>query len=365
MSHKITILVLFTFAALFSCRKEMEVAPKSVQIDTVKLVAVSGKHIMPGRLQFLADTLIAPFAGKVQWFVANGHTVKKGDTIGTISSGIDYRSISNRAELLHIQTRLLQNIGELEKHVANLKAKADNNELNHLIKQLSTYGFIDEKSFNTVKSSNELETLLKIRIQELNKKVNHIAQKHEHKNSQSLYHIVSPSNGSIKIISAQPKVKPGDAMASIKELSKRVVAFNAGSVPQAAWKNGITLITPVGKLEGKIVEQSGKIFILKLLNQTHLVDAIIKKQIKMKLISEPEQKMLITRNAVIKSGTDEMVFRKKGNTFEKIAVTTRFYNGSLVEIISGLHHNDQIIVSSTEPIWDKTHLKITGFYAEN
>jgi len=362
MACKTLILMLISVFTMLSCREEMNVAPSSLQVDTVKQIAVSGKYIVLGELQRIQTAVASPFKGSVKWLVANGDIVNKGDTIATINSGTKLQSNDKKERLIQVQNRLEKNIELLQKILAN-KNIADNTT--ELIAQLKAYGIMDEKVLLSLSNADQLENILHEEIKATTSTMQRIAQLQTKSLSSMLYHVISPEVGELKIIESDSNVKPGQELGIVFNKSDDVFVFHAERLPRKSWNNIVNIFTQQKRLEGRIIECGDKSLFLELSKNPERLDGFLNTRSKLKLITEPENKILIKRSAVNRSENTEWVFKKDGNTFKKVQVGTRHYNGALLEIISGLHHNDQIIVSSTKPIWDKTHLKISGFYAEN
>ncbi|ALO17299.1 efflux transporter, RND family, MFP subunit [Salinivirga cyanobacteriivorans] len=362
MAYKTLILMLISVFTMLSCREEMNVAPSSLQIDTVKQIAVSGKYIVSGELQRIQTTVVSPFRGSVKWLIANGDIVNKGDTIATINSGAKLQSNDKKEVLIQVQNRLEKNIELLQKILAN-KNIADNT--NELIAELKAYGIMDEKVLLSLSNADQLQNILHEEIKATTITIQRIAQLHTKRMMSELYHVISPNDGEFKNIESDSIVKPGQVLGIVFNHSDDVFVFNAEKFPRKTWSNTVNIFTQHMSLEGRISECGDKSIFLAFPKKPERLDDFLNTRSKLKLFTEPENKILIKRSAVNRSGNTEWVFKKVGNTFKKVQVGTRQYNGALLEIISGLHHNDQIIVSSTKPIWDKTHLKISGFYAEN
>ncbi|WP_462280720.1 efflux RND transporter periplasmic adaptor subunit [Salinivirga cyanobacteriivorans] len=362
MAYKTLILMLISVFTILSCREEMNVAPSSLQIDTVKQIAVSGKYIVSGELQRIQTTVVSPFKGSVKWLVANGDIVNKGDTIATINSGAKLQSNDKKEGLIQVQKRLEKNIELLQKILAN-KNIADNTT--ELIAELKAYGIMDEKVLLSLSNADQFQNKLHEEIKATTSTIQRIAQLHTKRMMSALYHVISPNDGKFKNIESDSIVKPGQVLGIVFNHSEDVFLFNAEKLPQKTWNNTVNIFTQHMSLEGRIIECGDKSVFLEFPKKPEKLENFLNTRSKLKLITEPENKILIKRSAVNRSGNTEWVFKKVGNTFKKVQVGTRQYNGALLEIISGLHHNDQIIVSSTKPIWDKTHLKISGFYAEN
>jgi len=362
MACKTLILMLISVFTMLSCREEMNVAPSSLQVDTVKQIAVSGKYIVLGELQRIQTAVASPFKGSVKWLVANGDIVNKGDTIATINSGTKLQSNDKKERLIQVQNRLEKNIELLQKILAN-KNIADNTT--ELIAQLKAYGIMDEKVLLSLSNADQLENILHEEIKATTSTMQRIAQLQTKSLSSMLYHVISPEVGELKIIESDSNVKPGQELGIVFNKSDDVFVFHAERLPRKSWNNIVNIFTQQKRLEGRIIECGDKSLFLELSKNPERLDGFLNTRSKLKLITEPENKILIKRSAVNRSENTEWVFKKDGNTFKKVQVGTRHYNGALLEIISGLHHNEQIIVSSTKPIWDKTHLKISGFYAEN
>ena len=58
MAYKTLILMLSSVLSMLSCREEMNVAQSSLQVDTVKQFAVSGKYIVSGELQRIQTAIV-------------------------------------------------------------------------------------------------------------------------------------------------------------------------------------------------------------------------------------------------------------------------------------------------------------------
>ena len=301
----------------------------------------------------------------MKWLVANGDIVNRGDTIATINSGVQIQSNDKKSSLMQVQNGLEKNIELLQKLLANKNIADYTTELAELIAQLKTYGITDEKVLQSISNTDQLENILHEEIKAATNTIQRIAKLQTKNQTSRLYYVKSPEVGELKIIDSDSNVKPGQALGFVFNHTDDVFVFKAEKIPSRSWNNNVIIFKKQKRLEGRIIECGDKSLFVKLPKKPERIDDFLNTRSKMKLITEPENKILIQRSAVNRSGNTEWVFKKDGNTFKKVQVGTRHYNGALLEIISGLHHNDQIIVSSTKPIWDKTHLKISGFYAEN
>lgn len=365
---KITLLFIVSFLLLqfYQCDRTLTVSADDLQIDTIKMYKIVQHKIVNGKLSIWRDTSKAIMAGLVKYIVPNRTEVKKGDTVLLLYSNnqiskprhswIDHsavQSLNKKVDLLnttlkHLEKLKHNNIKKLsESDLEQVYFSLDHSEM-HLA------GLSEDVNFD------EIIKLLRIKIKKLKVETSNLESKlNDDEDNIDPLALMSKFDGKLNfLVSDDEFVKPMQSLFYIESGKGGKLVIKLDQIPNDEFQ-----FTARIKLDNEILnlqldgleEQNG---ILRVTSE--ILDQLNNVHHSFKLIfeSKPTKKLLIKRSALHKKGRGYYVFTKRNNRFEAVRVKIGNLSGSTIEILDGLQPNDQIIVSSSQPIWQMSQIEI-------
>jgi hypothetical protein len=351
---------------LKDCNRIEVVDISDLQIDTLKIHKTTRQQIVTGEIISWQDTTKAFISGEVQLLKKQGDIINEGDTIlylltdnGAVNDArqqyIDHSAIQSLRTKIKLLKKTLQRIDELKSQNVQFKES----DLEQLIISLENTGL-------HVNNLNERVDYHKV-IQGIVYKIKKLSDEvilHEKKLSNKHIaiepiSIVSNCAGKINILVENYKnVKPGDPLFFVKSDEHDPIVIKLDQLPREELKFSVNVKINEQLLNLKFEDLYEDDRILRVTE--NIVNRLVvkDKRVKLSFESKPSENLMVKKSAIFTKGKEHYVFVKRGNYFKSIPVEIGSKQGAMIEIKDGLQPNDQIIVSSSKPIWHWNHLQI-------
>ncbi len=190
--------------------------------------------------------------------------------------------------------------------------------------------------------------------------IQQIEDQHNDNSNGLIYdYLLAEREGVVKyLVKEDMQFKPGTPLFRIESYMRTKQVVFSHKIPSRNWSEKVHVIGKTARFMGELTDNANGTKSVSLIEN---IDSILCGQsVKVMLKTRPEKKLLLKKIALNYDEDKNWVFCKKGKEFLKIPIKVRPYNGAMIEIISGIHENDQIIVSSSLSIWNKDRLKIVN-----
>ncbi len=365
---------------LQSCSNEMQVDCRQLQIDTVKSSYTYKKEFVEGVLRLKGDTVYSKTSGKALFCVESGQIAAVNDTILIIERNNFYGNenqndyLLKRLASLQVKTHHLK--GYLLKHSKSGKCKVSTKNVESMPDMEVSYGDNEQHDYEGVvrasakakselkKHNNKMHLLEK--IERLNKEIQRIEKQiSQNTNDFVKDYIQIRQTGHIQyLVSENHPFKPGTPLFRVEASEANQFIVHLEETPQENWLPEVDIFAGQKKLQGKLTKNIDGGFHVEV-HTDQIKKDLAGQPVTVKLCTKPQKKLLLKKPALNSDGDNNWVFCRKGDEFRKVQVKIKPYSGAMVEIISGIHENDQIIVSSSLSIWNKDRLKVKSQYAKN
>jgi hypothetical protein len=365
MKYLILFILSFILLQFTQCDRTLIISFDDIQIDTLKMHKIAKHKIVKGQLLSWSDTTKAFMTGQINYQVPSGKMVKKGDTILFLKSNdpverprqkwIDHSAVQSLNEKINLLRKTLERVEKLK---SDKSAHISESDLEQVAVSLDHTG---TQYTDLRENINYDEIIIGLRSKIKKLEGQSVKLKNKLKNNENSIGniaIVTEHDGKLVYLTENEQcVKPGEPLYVVKAQNGKELVIKLDHVPndELQFTANIKLNDKVLqlKLDG-LEEHEG---ILKVADE--VLDQLDDLQsIKLSFESEPLDKLLIKRSAIHKRGKRNYVFVKRENRFEAVKVKIGRSRGSKIEILDGLQPNDQIIVSSSKPIWRMRHLEI-------
>ena len=367
---KVFLLIILSISILqfTQCEPKMTVSINDLQIDTLKLYKVAKQKTIKGKLLTWRDTVRAIAAGKIIYATNNEAQIHSGDTVmylnmpDQVSSPrqkwIDHSAIKALNKKISLLESTLERINKLKK-LNNHKQKLEESDFEQLIVSVERTGIkINDLQENVdfVRISQGIKQKiekLKVETAKLEKKMN--------SNQVEIGQIplISKCDGTVTmLVSESDFVEPGEPLFYVKSKNGENIVIKLDQLPtdDMQFTVNVKMDDEILKVDLADFEEEGRILRIADEMIDHLENA--NSSIRVSFESKPDEKLLVKRSAVYEKDNKHYVFVKRDGMFEAVSVKTGRTRGAMIEIVEGLQPNDQIIVSSSKPIWHLSHLEI-------
>ena len=367
---KVYLLIILAFSQfiLFNCDRNITVSVNDIQVDTLKFHKITKHKTVKGKLLSWRDTTKALMSGQVKYYISEEKGVKAGDTVLYIQSEnrisehrqkwVDHSAIQSLKEKTRLLKNTLKRMNQLKEEYSKNKNLSES-DVEQLIVSLENTGV----NYNDLNKDVDFELIskgIRSKIKKLQKEITFLDQKMKSNQSNSGYmYVVSKCDGDIKFkVENNERVNPGDPLFYVQSQIHDPVVIKLDQIPNKELQFDVKL-----KIDNDIVTLNLDSFeenkrIVRITGDVLKKIQSLDSNVRISFESEPDEKLLVNRSAVFHRGGDYYVFVKRNEFFKSVKVEVGESQGSMIEILKGLQPNDQIIVSSSKPIWHISHLEI-------
>lgn len=365
---RIFILIILTLIIfqLKDCNRIEVVDITDLQIDTLKIHKTTRQQIVSGEIISWRDTTKAFITGEVKLLKKQGDIINEGDTVLYLlidndrindarQQYIDHSAIKSLRKKIKLLKKTLQRIDELKSQNVQLKES----DLEQLIVSLENTG-LHVNSLNEKVDYHRVIQGIAYKIKKLSDEVILHEKKLSNKHiAVEPISIVSNCTGKLNVlVENYQAVKPGEPLFFVNSIENEPIVIKLDQIPRDELQFSVYIKVNEQFLNLKFEDLYKGDRILKVTENivNHLADK--DKRVKLSFESKPSENLMVKKSAVFTKGKEHYVFVKRGNYFKSIPVEIGGKQGSMIEIKNGLQPNDQIIVSSSKPIWHWSHLEI-------
>jgi hypothetical protein len=362
------IILSISIISFTQCEPKITVSINDIQIDTLKLHRVAKHKTIKGKLLTWRDTVRAIAAGEIKYVRNNNEKIHVGDTImflnmpDQVSSPrqkwIDHSAIKSLHNKISLLETTLQRISKLKQQKAEQESFQES-DFEQLAVSLERTG-IQIKDLQENVDFSKISMGIKQKIEKLKNETAKLEQK---MNSNQVeignLPLISKFNGTLSmLVKDNGNVNPGDPLFYVKSENGEDIVIKLDQLPSddMQFTVNVKMDDEVLKIDLKDFEEEKRILRVADDMIHHLEKA--NSTIRVSFESKPYEKLLVKRTAVYDKDNRQYVFVKRDGLFEAVNVKTGRTRGSMIEIVDGLQPNDQIIVSSSKPIWHLSHLEI-------
>lgn len=354
---------LFSFLVLTHCNTDVQVDRSSVQVDTLRYTSISEQKRISGRVIEWYDSIYAPFAGKVEFKVSNGDEVEVGDTLFYIRSRSRFNS---EGRVYNIGRQLKQ----MNERIAVIDSYLSQLERGHIMRSLprgwettdaiATVMFdaklqLSEFGQQLTKNRACAEELLRTEMAGILMEIEGL-KRELHKLQKPYVRLAFLSDHAGIFIGEHfsSDVPPGALIGRIKLRSEQTFCMQVSDCEQFSFDD-LDL-----RIDGVPVRCS-------LLNE-HVLNVRWEmnpgaqfesdNEVVIDVTGDGRRVLIAKKSALMTENKMSYVFKFAENEASKVVVRIRPFKGEFVEIVDGVTENDQIIVSSSQPIWSASRVKI-------
>jgi len=354
---------LFSFLVLTHCNTDVQVERSSVQVDTLRYTLVSEQSRINGRVIEWYDSIYAPFAGKVEFKVSNGDEVEVGDTLFYIRSRSRFNSEGRVYNIGRQLKQMNERIAVIDSYLSQLERGHimrslprgwETNEpiatvlvdyklqMNEFGQQLAKNRSCAEELLRTEMAGILMEIeVLKQELQKLQRPFAQLA-------------FLSDHAGIFKGEHLSSDVPPGGLIAMIKLRSEQTFCMHVSDCEQFYFDDFDLCIDGVPVKCSHINEH-----VLYVQWETKpAVQLGFGNEVVINSGRDYRRALIAKKSALMTENKMLYVFKFVGSEASKVAVRIRPFKGEFVEIVDGVTENDQIIVSSSQPIWSASKVRI-------